>query len=155
MDAVDGALAASKALVGVAARSLAVIDEDELTLPQFRALLLVVEGRAHGPGDLAAMLEVHPSNATRLVDRLVEKGLLAREAVDGDRRAVSLIATANGRSAIGRVLRHRRRAIAQILDMLGPDDANSVGSVLARFAEAAGEAADVPADDAWRLGWGS
>jgi len=154
-ESVDGALAASKALVGVAARSLAVVDDDELTLSQFRALLLVVEGRAGGPGDLATLLEVHPSNATRLVDRLAAKDLLERDAVDGDRRGVSLVATSSGRAVVGKVLGHRKRLIQEILGSLGPGDATSVGSALARFAEAAGEVADVPGDDAWRLGWGS
>ena len=153
--AVDGVMAASKALVGVAARSLAALDEDELTLVQFRALLLVVEHRAHAPGDLAALLEVHPSNATRLVDRLVTKGLLERTAVEGDRRTISLAATPEGGKVIDRVLARRRRAIEEILAGLGPDDADAVGSALARFADAAGEAAHVPGDDAWRLGWGS
>jgi DNA-binding MarR family transcriptional regulator len=153
--AVDGVMAASKALVGVAARSLAALDDDELTLVQFRALLLVVEHRAHAPGDLAALLEVHPSNATRLVDRLVTKGLLERTAVEGDRRTISLAATPEGRKVIDRVLARRRRAIEEILAGLGPDDVEAVGSALARLAAAAGEAAPVPGDDAWKLGWGS
>lgn len=153
--AVDGVLAASKALVGVAARSLAAVGDDELTLAQFRVLLLVAEGRAHAPGDLAALLEVHPSNATRLVDRLVTKGLVERDADEDDRRVVSLAATPSGRAVLGRVLRQRRRAIEDVVADLTPGDAETVGSALARFAEAAGEAADVPGDDAWRLGWGS
>jgi DNA-binding MarR family transcriptional regulator len=153
--AVDGVLAASKALVGVAARSLAALGDDELTLAQYRVLLLVVEGRARAPGDLATLLEVHPSNATRVVDRLVAKGLLERDAMEGDRRVVSLAATPSGRATVGRVLRHRRRIIEESLADLGPGETEVIGSALARFAEAAGEVADVPSDDAWRLGWGS
>lgn len=153
--AVDGVLAASKALVGVAARSLAALDDDEITLPQFRALLLVVEGRATATGDLAELLEVHPSNATRLVDRMVAKGLVERQASPDDRRVVSLGATAGGRAVVGRALRRRRRAIEETLADLAPGEVVAVGSALTRFAAAAGEAADVPADDAWRLGWGS
>ena len=153
--AVDGVLAASKALVGVAARSLAALGDDEVTLPQFRAVLLVVEGRAHSAGDLAGLLDVHPSNATRLVDRLVGKGLVERVADDTDRRVVTLVATASGRAAVGRVLRRRRQVIEEILEGLDGQEVAAVGTALARFAEAAGEVADLPADEAWRLGWGS
>src|SRR5512139_3329251 len=117
--AVDATLAASKALVGVAARSLAVLD-DELTLGQFRALLVVVEGRASGPGDLATLLEVHPSNAGRLADRLVAKGLLRRAAGEDDRRHVVLSATPTGRAAVRRVLARRRAVLEELLGGLDP-----------------------------------
>jgi DNA-binding MarR family transcriptional regulator len=153
--AVDGVMAASKALVGIAARSLAALDDDEVTLPQFRALLLVVEGRAHAAGDLSALLDVHASNATRLVDRLVAKGLVARVADDTDRRVVTLVATSDGRAAVARVMRRRRRVVEEILDGLDGAEVAEVGAALARFAAAAGEVADLPAEEAWRLGWGS
>jgi DNA-binding MarR family transcriptional regulator len=143
----DAVLAASKALVGVAAGSLAPV-EHELTLVQFRALLLVAEGRASAPGDLAARLDIHPSNATRLVDRLVSKGFVDRSTAPDDRRSVVLDATDEGRAIIGRVLDSRRRQIEQILGRMGAE-AGAVAESLALFAAAAGESAD----DAWRLGW--
>ena len=152
---VDGVLAASKALVGVAARSLSALGDDELTLAQFRALLLVVEDRATGPGDLAVLLEVHPSNATRVVDRLVAKGLLDRTTTEDDRRSVTLAPTRTGRAAVSRVLGARRRLLLEILRRMPGPDADAVGSSLAAFADTAGEVAGEPADDAWRLGWGS
>jgi DNA-binding MarR family transcriptional regulator len=140
-------LAASKALVGVAARSLAPVEE-ELTLVQFRALLLVVEQRVSSPGDLAGYLDVHPSNATRLVERLVAKGLVTRVGAADDRRTIVVEATVAGRALIRQVLDQRRRDIDQILERMG-DEAEAVADVLDRFAAAAGESAD----DAWRLGW--
>jgi DNA-binding MarR family transcriptional regulator len=140
-------LAASKALVGVAARSLAPVEE-ELTLVQFRALLLVVEQRVTSPGDLATFLDVHPSNATRLVERLVAKGLVTRDGAADDRRTIVLEATVAGRALIRQVLEQRRRDIDHILERMG-DEAEAVAAALAHFAAAAGESAD----DAWRLGW--
>lgn len=149
---VDAALAASKALVGVAARSLAVLDDD-LTLVQFRALLLVVEGRAAGPGDLATMVDVHPSNAGRLVDRLVAKGFVERSVDDADRRHHALVPTDRGRDVVQRVLTHRRAVLAELLSTLSIDQARAVARGFALFAEAAGEDTSMPADEAWRLGW--
>jgi DNA-binding MarR family transcriptional regulator len=142
---------ASRALVGIAARSLAPLEADGVTLAQYRALLLVAEGRAQGPGDLATGLGIHPSNATRLVDRLVAKGLLERETSDADRREVSLATTPAARRLLARVLDGRRSTIEEVLSALSPEEVSAIGGALRRFAEAAGE----PADDAWRLGWGS
>ena len=79
MDAVtDAVLLSSRALVAVASRSIAAVD-DAVTLPQFRAL--VVLDRDDGGlnvGVLASELRIQPSTATRLCDRLVRKGLAER-----------------------------------------------------------------------------
>ena len=53
------------------------------------------------------------------------------------------------------MLRRRRQVIEEILEGLDPAEVAAVGTALALFAEAAGEVADLPADEAWRLGWGS
>ena len=70
-------LAASRALVGVAARSLGAI-EDSITLPQYRALVLLASRGEENVGVLADALAIHPSTATRLCDRLARKGLIER-----------------------------------------------------------------------------
>ena len=149
-DALDAALAATRALVGIAARSIAVLD-DELTLVQFRALVLVADGRVASPGDLATALGVHPSNATRVVDRMVAKGLLERAEDPDDRRNVTLSTGPAGRRALRRVMTRRRRDLAEVLGQLPPERVEGVIAALSDLASAAGE----PADDAWRLGWGS
>ena len=64
-------LTASRALLGVIARSVAPV-LDRVTVPQFRVLVLL--STSDGPvrsGDLAAALGVHPSTFTRNADRLV------------------------------------------------------------------------------------
>ena len=76
---IDELVVASRALLGVAARSLA--DAHDVTIPQFRAMVLL----AHEPRtttELADGLSVHQSTATRLCDRLVRKGWVRREAVE-------------------------------------------------------------------------
>ena len=112
-------MAASRALIGVAARSIAVLD-DEVTLVQFRALVLVADGRVSGPGDLAIALDVHPSNTTRVVDRMVDKGLLVRSEDKDDRRSVSLAIGSAGHTALRRVMTKRRSEIGEILGRLPP-----------------------------------
>src|SRR5947209_15436601 len=69
---VDAVLGASRALVAVAARSLGDLAED-VTLAQYRVL---VELAARGPqrvAELAGVLGVERSTATRMCDRLVRQ----------------------------------------------------------------------------------
>lgn len=127
---------ASRALVGVAARSLAGID---VTLPQYRALVVVGSRPGVAVGGLAEALDVHPTTATRLCDRLVAKGLLRREQSADDRRAVELRLTSSGRRLLQRVITHRRRDVAAIVDRIGAPVTAQAVQALEAFAEAAGE----------------
>lgn len=145
---VDAVLGASRALVAVAARSLASAEGD-VTLPQYRALV-VLAGR--GPQrlvDLAEALAVNPSTATRMCDRLVRKRLVRRTRTVADRRVVRVAITAEGHELIDEVTRRRRAEIRRIMRRLPAGDAASLVLAMRRFAEAAGE---VPDQD-WASGW--
>lgn len=134
---VDALLDVSRALVGVAARSLAGVD---VTLPQYRAVVVVGSRPGMSVGDLAVALDIHPTTATRMCDRLVAKRLLRRVQAAEDRRAVELHLTAAGRRLLARVLDRRRRDLAAIVGRLGPDVTTEGIGALAAFARAAGEA---------------
>jgi DNA-binding MarR family transcriptional regulator len=145
---VDTVLAASRALVAVAARSLAAAG-DEVTLPQYRALVVLA---AHGPqrtADLAAALAVNPSTATRMCDRLVRKNLVRRHRQPGDRRTVRITLTATGRDLVAEVTRRRRAELARLLGALPPDQHQPVLAAFGAFAAVAGEAPQPGA----ALGW--
>src|SRR4051812_43281310 len=107
-------MSASRALLAVAARSLASVDED-VTLPQYRALVVLAQHGSRRPAELAAALDVTPSTATRMCDRLVAKGLLERDRVDADRREVRLALSADGRTLVDEVTRRRRDELAVLL----------------------------------------
>lgn len=143
----DAVLVASRALVGVAARSLQAAG-DEVTLPQFRALVLLAGGPCTA-GALAANLAVHPSTSTRLADRLVRKGLISRNAVPGNHREIELALTANGREIVAAVLTRRRHEIETIVARIDPAQRLALIDALQAFSEAAGEAPE----QAWSLGW--
>jgi DNA-binding MarR family transcriptional regulator len=145
---VDAVLGASRALVAVAARSLASLAED-VTLPQYRVL---VELAARGPQrvlDLAVVLAVDASTASRMCERLVRKGLVYRRRLSTDRRSVRVSLTPAGRQLVEEVTRRRRDEIARILSRLPRANRRPVLSALRAFADAAGE---VPEQD-WTLGW--
>ena len=74
---VDAFVSASRALVAVAARSLAGLGED-VTLPQYRVLVELASKGPRRSGDLALALTVNPSTASRMIERLVRKSLVRR-----------------------------------------------------------------------------
>ncbi|HTW09094.1 MAG TPA: MarR family transcriptional regulator [Acidimicrobiales bacterium] len=144
----DAVLGASRALVAVAARSLVDV-ADDVTLVQYRVL---VELAARGPqrlADLAAVLEVDPSTATRMCDRLVRKGLVTRRRASADRRIVRVSLAPAGRELVADVTRRRRDELAAILARMPDEDRHPVLRALRAFADAAGE---LPEQE-WSLGW--
>jgi DNA-binding MarR family transcriptional regulator len=146
-DCLDAALLASRAMVGIAARAIADLP-GELTLPQLR-VLVVLHGGARSVRSLAETLAVHPSTATRLVDRLVNKRLLRRTPGVEDRREIYLSLNATGRHVVERVMVVRRRELAAVLSTLTLPDQDQLTWAFNRFALAAAE----PAADSWELGW--
>jgi DNA-binding MarR family transcriptional regulator len=145
---VDTVLAASRVLVAVAARSLAAAG-DEVTLPQYRALVVLAARGPQGTAELAAALAVTPSTVTRLCDRLVRKGLVRRHRQAGDRRTVRIALTGAGRDLVAEVTRRRRAELARLLGALPSDQHEPVIAAFRAFAAAAGE---LPQPGA-ALGW--
>jgi DNA-binding MarR family transcriptional regulator len=143
---VDDLLALSRVLVGLTARTLAALDTD-LTLPQYR-MLVVLGGRGpQRPVDLATELGVHPSTVTRTSERLVRRGLVGRHRAEDDRRTVRLGLTELGRDLIGEVMRRRAAEIRRLIEPYGPD-VDMVRAVRAIVA-AAGE----PSEAEWWRRW--
>lgn len=69
-----------------------------LSVLQHVALQLLDEGAATVPSDIARALSCDTGSMTRLVDQLVNKGLVVRMRDSTDRRHVSLALTDEGRS---------------------------------------------------------
>ena len=74
---VDAVLTASRTLVAVVTSSLGAAAEDT-TLAQYRALVVLASRGPQRVSDLARALDVTPSTAGRMCDRLVRKGLIRR-----------------------------------------------------------------------------
>lgn len=140
LDAVtDAVLVSSRALVAVASRSIAAVD-DAVTLPQFRALV-VLESAVGGlkVGALARELRIQPSTATRLCDRLVRKRLARREVDPANRREVTISLSSAGGALVREVTERRRREIASIMVKVPAAQRAAIVEALTAFREAAGE----------------
>jgi len=147
---VDAVLSASRVLVAVAARSLADLGEaEDVTLTQYRSLVVLASRGPQGIASLADALGVTPPTASRLCDRLVRKGLVRRRADRSDRRQVRVALTETGRRLVDVVTERRRCEIAALLEAVPQDARHAVASGLQLLADAAGE---VPEQD-WSTGW--
>jgi DNA-binding MarR family transcriptional regulator len=141
---VDAVLRASRVLVAVAARSLAAVDHD-VTLPQYRALVVLASRGPQRPSELAEALSVHPSTITRLCDRLVTKRLVRRGESAVSRREISIVLTAKGRRLVDAVTERRRAEIALVVAKVPARER----AATVRALHALGDAAAEPADAAW------
>ncbi|MFF0517449.1 MarR family winged helix-turn-helix transcriptional regulator [Actinomadura nitritigenes] len=142
-------LTASRLLVAISARSLAAV-EDAVTPPQFRLLVVL---SAQGPAKLvtlAGLLEVNPSTALRMVDRLAAAGLVDRRASPASGREVRIQLTAAGRAIVGDVTARRRADIAAVVSRMPTEQRRALVAALRAFNDAGGEP---PVRNLARLGW--
>jgi DNA-binding MarR family transcriptional regulator len=144
----DAVLTASRVLVAMAARSLADAGE-EVTLTQYRSLVVLASRGPQGVASLADALSVTAPTASRLVERLVRKGLVRRRADRQDRRQVRIGLTEAGRDLVRLVTERRREEIAVLLASIPPDVLEPMATGLRHLAAAAGE---VPEQE-WSIGW--
>ncbi|MFD8504679.1 MarR family winged helix-turn-helix transcriptional regulator [Streptomyces sp. NPDC059687] len=155
VDAVTRAvLTASRLLVSVSARSLTEVEE-RVTLPQFRMLVVLALQGATKLVALADLLQVAPSAAMRMVDRLIAAGLADRQTNPDNRRETLLRLTDEGRKAVDDVTARRRAEIAAIVAQLAPGQRAALIEALTVFNEAGGEPPVPGAADAepHPLGW--
>jgi len=86
----------------------------DLTLAQYRVLALVAAGDERSTL-LAERLAVAKPTITAVVDGLVERGLVARAAVAGDRRSIRLTLTKDGVVSLRATEREMTRTLERIL----------------------------------------
>ncbi len=147
---IDAVLTASRVLVAVTARSLS-DHEDEVSIPQYRALVVLASRGPQRPVDLAEALGVDPSTTTRMCDRLTRKRLISRRRQGADRREIRIDLTARGRSLIAAVTECRRKEIARILGAVRPRERDDLVSAFLAFGRAAGEVPEAEWPPSWEL----
>jgi DNA-binding MarR family transcriptional regulator len=138
---VDAVLTASRTLVAVATRSLGAAAE-HTTIAQYRALVVLASRGPQRMVDLAVALDVAPSTAGRMTDRLVRKQLVRRHRARTDRRSVLVSVTAAGRQVVDEATARRRVIVTGILANLPAQEQQEVAAAFALFAAAAGEIPD-------------
>jgi DNA-binding MarR family transcriptional regulator len=149
----DAVLAASRVLVAISAQSIAAV-EDIADLTQVRALVVIASRGSVSLSELSEAANIHLTRASRLCDRLVEKGLLNRADDPANRRQLTLTLTPAGQRVVQKVMRRRREAIQPILERMRKQMTKQrraeLTSLLNEFATAGGEPSD---PDLWAMGW--
>jgi DNA-binding MarR family transcriptional regulator len=137
----DALAALSRALVAITTKSLSALGE-EVTLTQYRTLVVLASRGPQRAAELAAELEVTPSTVTRLCDRLVQRGWARRQPGETDRRHVLIVLTGEGKRLVGQAMHKRRDLLSALIESVPPGQAATAAKAMTRLAQAAGEAPD-------------
>lgn len=92
-----------------------ILDDFDITPPQFNALLLLAEYGDMTIGELGNKMYLASSTATDLIDRMERNGLVERVRDSSDRRVVRLHMLEKGKEMIQKVLESRKRYLEKIL----------------------------------------
>lgn len=111
--------------------------ELDMSTPQFKALLLISEEEGIRMRELARKMGGSFSNATVLVDRLVERGLVERMAEPEDRRVVLVRVSEEGRFLIEQLVTSWRAISTSILETLAAEELVTVHDALRILLKAA------------------
>jgi MarR family transcriptional repressor of emrRAB len=97
---------------GMEAAEEAWLKAHQLGLSEFRTLIMLYSspGQQAHPSDLCQWATLKPTNMTRIVDALLQRGLVTRRPSDKDRRCIILEVTPDG-----------ARLIRKLLPMLHPN----------------------------------
>jgi DNA-binding MarR family transcriptional regulator len=121
---------ATRDLVGIALSS---VEQLEVSLSQYRLLLLLqTRGRASST-QCAEALGVVASSVTRLADRLHASGHLVRGVDPDNRSVVTLELTDAGRQVVRRATSSRRRELSRALALLDPAERAACVSALTKL----------------------
>lgn len=134
----DALLTASRLLVAMSARSIALVDES-ITIPQFRTLVILSSQGPINLSTLAGLLDVQPSTTGRMVDRLVNAGLLDRQQHPDSRRELVVTLTPRGHDVVRAVTAHRRDEIARVVRKMPREERHGLVRALTAFSNAGGE----------------
>jgi DNA-binding MarR family transcriptional regulator len=100
--------------------ALSVAAAGELTIPQWRALVVVGRADAVRVGDIAAAIGMSLPSTSRLVRRLERNGLVTTMRDESDRRATLVRISRRGRAIRERVVECRRSMMDEALSVHAP-----------------------------------
>jgi DNA-binding MarR family transcriptional regulator len=93
----------------------------ELSLSQYRVLTILARN-SEGAAALAAKLAVKPASVTSVVDGLVARGLVERQAHADDRRKVTHVVSASGSALLDQARERAAERLREVSAHLEPDD---------------------------------
>lgn len=104
----------------------------DVSVAQLDVLANLASAEAMQQKELAARLLVTKANVTGLVDRLVERGWVERQADPADGRAHRVVLTRVGRRVAQRAIEVRQALIAEIFEVLTPEERQTLTELAKR-----------------------
>jgi DNA-binding MarR family transcriptional regulator len=99
----------------------------DLTIPQFHTLMHLSHCADECKmSDLARATHQSAASLTGIVDRMLEKRLVARVRPDGDRRQVMVTVTEDGRRLLAKIAHTRRMEMRVALHHIQPNEINEL-----------------------------
>lgn len=114
----------------------------DLTMPQLKVVLLLFTGGPARMSVIASDLGVSLATATGVVDRLVQRGLVAREGDPEDRRVVLCRLSEKGGELMGGLWQVSREQLRGLMRVLAPQQVELIKRALEALVQA-GEGAKV------------
>jgi DNA-binding MarR family transcriptional regulator len=112
----------------------------ELPEAQLRCLFAMARQGPCTMSQLSERLQVHPSTATELVERLIQAGLAERQRSEEDRRVVWVGLTAAGRETVAQRRQAFRQHLLSFLERLTAEQRQAMFSALQTLNQIASEA---------------
>ena len=104
-----------------------------LTIAQFAVLEALFHKGPLPLGQISSLLLVTAGNITYVVDQLEKRGYVARERRRDDRRVVYAALTPAGRELIEEIFPEHARVIAELFDVLTPEEQNDMRRILKKL----------------------
>ena len=107
----------------------------DLRIGELKAVMLLAKNERLTVGGLARALNISESSASLLVDKLVRRGLAARETDPADRRRTLVLASEEGGALVDRLRRSRHEQLTGWLERMGETDLRALAQGLDALAD--------------------
>jgi DNA-binding MarR family transcriptional regulator len=121
------------------------VEKEGVTVAEWVLMRVLHDFERLAPTPLAEQMGMTKGAITKLANRLVEKGLVKREANPEDKRAQTLALTTRGRSLVPRLAKIADENDAAFFGLLTASDRGNLHRILQRIVELRG-LKDVPTD---------
>src|SRR5208282_6087981 len=98
----------------------------ELSVAQFRSLVIIERAAGTSNAGVAAHLGLTPPSACKLIDGLASRGMVTRRESPGDRRRVTLEITAQGAQALASARKASQKSLSRLLGTLDAPEVSDV-----------------------------
>ncbi len=116
-----------------------ILDGEDLRPGEFTVIWVIQLNPGLRQGSIARCLRIKPAHMTKLIARLVERGLVDRSVPDDDRRSVRLALTPEGEAFVARYREQFLHLHLAERSDLSPDEAATLIRLLSRYAGLDGE----------------